>query len=44
MNVDFKGRGCDVGDWSHMAGDRGHWCVCGNKRSGYTKVEKFLTN
>jgi len=42
MNMDLKGRGCGVGDWSHMARDRGHWCVNGNKRSGYTKGGEIL--
>jgi len=37
MNMDLKGKGCDVGDWSHMVQDRGHWCINGNKRSGYTQ-------
>lgn len=42
MNKDLKSRGCDVGDWSHMARDRGHWCVNGNKSSGYTKGGEIL--
>jgi hypothetical protein len=44
LNMDFglRGRECEVGDWSHIARDRGHWCVNGNKRSGYTKGGKIL--
>jgi len=42
MNMDLKGKACDVGDWSHMARDRGRWCINGNKRSGYTKGGEIL--
>lgn len=42
MNMDLKGRGFDVGDWSHMARDRGHWCANFNKLSGYTEGGEIL--
>lgn len=42
MDLGLRGRGCDVGDWSHIARDRGHWCVNGNKCFGYTKRGEIL--
>jgi hypothetical protein len=42
MDLGLSGRGCDVGDWSHIARNRGQWCVNGNKRSGYTKGGEIL--
>jgi len=42
MNMDLKGRGLNVGDWSHMARDRRHWCGNGNISSGCTKSGEIL--
>jgi len=44
IDLGLRSRGCDVGDWSHIARGREHWCVNGNKSFGYTKGGEILNH